>query len=56
MSPYSKYIILVQMKFVNDYISLLLLNHDIFVPKNHCTVSRAVETGVWESVIMAQQS
>ena len=46
MSPYSKFIILVQMKFVNDYIPLLLLKHDMFVLKNHCTVHRAVETSV----------
>ena len=56
MSPCSKHIILAHMKFVNDCISLLLLNHDGFAPKNRCTVSRAEETGVWESAIMAQQS
>lgn len=46
MSPYSKYIISVQMKFVNDYIPLLLLKHDMFVLANHCTVHRAMETSV----------
>lgn len=56
MSPHSKYIIVAQVKFVNDHVSLPLLKHDMFVPKSRCTESCCGDWGVWESVITAQQS